>query len=548
MTTPRVTVLFTLALLTLAGCIVEQRPPVAYRTYPPGSVMYAPPTQPMPTQPMPPALPEAAPGMPPVPGQEQPEVLTRGPVHEAFAQPLAAPSASGAVVATQPPAAIIETPPAERPAGGVCTWVPGYWSWDAEQSRFIWVSGCWRVTPARMTWVPGYWARVPGGWQWVSGFWAAAATQELAYLPAPPAVTEAVPAATADQIWVPGCWYWAQGRYVFRAGYWLQPRAGWVWTPSHYVWTPRGYVFVEGFWDYPLESRGVLFAPVCFSARIGSGVRLSFSPSITVDLGVVSASLFACPRYTHYYFGDYYDDAYVSLGIYPWFDCLRLGLWYDPIFVYTRWDHHHNRHDDRWEDHARQDYRQRHDNRDLRPPRTYREQEERLSRLPEPQRRSFQVAQPLHAVAAKPSATVRLEHADADTHRNAVRQSEDTHKFREARSDWERATPPAAAVTPPVSTRTPPAATTPPASRGTPRTTAPTAPVVPSAPSRDSRPEIQPDRVRIPASFVTEAPAETPASSRGSSRKDRDDRDDRGSGTTRSPGDSHSGRSGGSRW
>ena len=46
---------------------------------------------------------------PPVPSQEQPEVLTSGPVHEAFAEPVNLQVQAGLVAPQQPPANIVET-------------------------------------------------------------------------------------------------------------------------------------------------------------------------------------------------------------------------------------------------------------------------------------------------------------------------------------------------------------------------------------------------------------------------------------------------------
>jgi len=574
MTRSRIAVpLIVAALFVLTGCIVEPRPYGYYRTYP-GGVVYASPqpvaqpaTQPVMPTTAPVAAPSAAqptlpsdtptpPGTPPIPSQEQPEVLTRGPVNEAFAQPVAMQNQPDVVAAIQPPASIVETPPSDRPADSACVWAPGYWSWDAERSNYIWVSGCWRLAPPKMTWVPGYWTRVPAGWQWVPGFWSPASAQEIAYLPAPPAVTDILPPGappTPDDFWVPGCWYWQQGRYALRAGYWLRQQPGWVWSPSYCAWTPRGYVAVEGHWDYALEHRGVLFAPVCFPGRVSAGVAISFSPSITVDVGVLSANLFACPRYAHYYFGDYYDDAYVRVGIYPWFDCVRLGGWYDPVFVYARWDH--CRRDPRWEEHERHEYTLRHDDRNLRPPRTYREQETRVARLPEPQRHDQQMARPLNKVVAAPAAAGKFEHVDTAAHQKIVQQSAETHNFRDARSRWETAAPapqapasppttvtakPSKPIAPSMPSSTPSVSSTPPARNTTaptetqpdrgrlpaapaagptvapqaptsqptpvtakpPKQTAPTStPSTPSTPARDTTPTgIQPDRVRLPTS------------------------------------------------
>src|SRR5262245_53664081 len=107
----------------------------------------------------------AAPAAETVPGG--PRVLTRGPVHEAFAQPWSL----APVVGTKSPKAPPE-PVAARPAGADTRWVPGYWHWDEAANEFIWVSGTWRAAPPERRWVPGYWARDGGEWRWVPGYWA----------------------------------------------------------------------------------------------------------------------------------------------------------------------------------------------------------------------------------------------------------------------------------------------------------------------------------------------------------------------------------------
>ena len=523
MKTQRSTKWLVIPLLSAAGCIIQPQP-YAY-TY--SGEAYAPPP-PAVAQPagvaQPAALPQQAGSQPPPPVQEQPDALARGPVHEAFAQPVAAQEQPGAVVESQPPATIIETPPSDRPAGNNCVWVPGYWSWDTAGNRFIWVSGCWRLPPPRMAWIPGYWSHAPNGWLWVSGFWAPAAAQEIAYLPAPPTVADLQPTGAppaADDFWVPGCWYWYQGRYVLRAGYWLQQHPGWVWTPSHYIWTPRGHVFTEGHWDYALEQRGVLFAPVCFPERVTAGVTIAFTPAMTINIGLLTDNLFACPREAHYYFGDYYDTAYVQAGIYPWFDCVRIGTWYDPVFVYARWDH--GRTDPRWEDHERHEFALRQEDHTRRPPQTYREQQARTVHLPEPERNSHQLTRPLSTAVAAPAAPVKFEHVDAPAHQKVVQQSQESHDFREARSRWETAAPtapkpvgPAPVSNPPSTTHTPtpvgPASNThtPPTPVG-PESTVPGAPAhgstMPAAPTHGST---------TPVATTPEAPTTT-APSHGTS-------------------------------
>lgn len=438
---------------------------------------------------------------PPTPAQEQPEVLTRGPVHEAFAEPVTLQAQAGLIIPNQPPANIEEIPPAERPQGDQFVWVPGYWSWDADRNDFVWVSACWRVAPPNMYWVPGYWApvaaeqggvnvgvggvgvhvgggvdvhvgsgidvRVGGGrpeaagiagWEWVAGFWAPAAAQEIEYLPAPPApidLTPPGPPPAPDNMWVPGCWYWQEGQYVRRPGYWLRQQPDWVWEPSHYRWSPRGYVFEEGHWDYSLDRRGVLFAPVYIRPSVYSRAGFSYSPSIAIDIGVLSANLFIYPRYSHYYFGDYYDGAYAREGIYPQFETERNHTWYDPIYTYDRW--HYGLADKHWDEHQRQEYDRLRADKNLRPARTYREMETRVARMPEAQRRNAELARPLATIAASKVSRLKFERINTDARQKITRQASDVYKFGQERGKWEAtgSTNPKA-VKPPTETRVPP--------------------------------------------------------------------------------------------
>src|SRR5438874_4446826 len=128
---------------------------------------------------------------PPPAGPDSPppgiEVQTRGPVHEAFAQPVSTQPEPSPVVPKAPPDPIPEEPPDQRPEGDNAEWIGGYWSWDADQNDFIWVSGTWRNVPPGQRWVPGYWENTPDGWRWVHGFWAPDTQAEVPYLPEPPA-------------------------------------------------------------------------------------------------------------------------------------------------------------------------------------------------------------------------------------------------------------------------------------------------------------------------------------------------------------------------
>jgi hypothetical protein len=197
-----------------------------------------------------------------------------------------------------------------------------------------------------------------------------------------------------------------------------------------------------------------LFAPVYFPRSVYDRRGFSYSPSIAIDVGVLSANLFTYPRYSHYYFGDYYDDAYLRVGIYPEFESERRHTWYDPIYTYDRW--HYGRADKQWEEHQRQEYDRRRSDRDLRPARTYREMETRAARMPEAQRRNFELAKPLRTIVASKETPLKFEQINTDARQKIARQETDVHKFTEERVKWEAAgatNPPAehrGPVTPPT--------------------------------------------------------------------------------------------------
>ncbi len=376
---------------------------------------------------------------PSIPAQEQPEVLSRGPVHEAFAEPVIIQLQTDFIAPQQPPLNITEVPPAEKPQGAQFVWIPGYWAWDAERSGYIWVSACWRAAPPKMSWVPGYWVQVSGGWKWIAGYWASATAKEIVYMPTPPPAIEDLEPVTIqpspDMIWVPPCMYWSHGQYIRRAGYWLAAQPDWLWVPSHYVVTPRGYIFAEGHWDYSLERRGVLFAPVYFPSSVYLRAGFTFSPGIVIDMGLLQVSLFAYPRYRHYYFGDYYDHAYLSVGIFPWFESHRRHSWYDPVYEHARW---HHRSDLRWEEHERDQYSRLRDDKTLRPAHTFHEQESRGVRLSEPQRRAVQLVRPIGEPSASGRKTSqKFEKIDNDTRQKISKQAVDVHKFSDDRNHWE---------------------------------------------------------------------------------------------------------------
>ena len=304
---------------------------------------------------------------------EDVQVLTRGPVHEAFAEAVTFTPEPGVIVKTAPPAAVEELPPEQKPDGDNVTWIGGYWSWDDDQNDFLWISGIWRNLPPGRQWVPGYWNDLGDSqYQWTSGYWADSAATEVTYIPTPPprnldsgANTDA---PAEDSSWIPGNYVYVQTRYVWRPGYWTPLRPNWTWVPSRYIWTPRGYVYVDGYWDYAVASRGVLFAPVYYHRHVYGDPGYYYTPSIVIALDMFADHLFVRPRYGHYYFGDYYAARYGDAGYFAAYSWSSHHHGYDPIFAYERWEH---RHDRGWELSRRNDFAYFRDHADARPPHTW---------------------------------------------------------------------------------------------------------------------------------------------------------------------------------
>ena len=369
--------------------------------------------------------------------QDGVEVLTRGPVHEAFAETIAFDPQPGIVAPQAPPAAIEEVPPQQRPEGNNLAWIPGYWAWDDERNDFLWLSGIWRALPPGRQWVPGYWDRSQQGSQWTSGYWADAAATEILYLPEPPATVKVGPngaAPSADHMWLPGCWIWQQNRYAWRPGYWTQGHQGWDWVPDHYVWTPSGYIFVDGYYDYSVSRRGVVFAPVYFNSARRTQRGFAYTPSTVINPGAFLSHLFLRPSYGHYYFGDYYGSNYRSAGFSPWFSFHSSRRGYDPIYANQRW---HHRHDGDWEDRAKANFRNFRDDENSRPPRTWAAQRELEADGAESNLNRVSVVTSLDELAGSKNRGQRFQPVDDAEQQKFSSRGREYRKFREQRQQLE---------------------------------------------------------------------------------------------------------------
>jgi hypothetical protein len=309
------------------------------------------------------------------------DVLTRGPLHEAYAAPEALDPKAAPIVPKQPPEPIEEMPPDQKPEGSHVIWISGYWAWDDETAQYLWISGFWRDVPPGKRWVAGHWAAAPGGWQWASGCWANEAQTELTYVPAPPPSLETGPstaAPAADQFYNPGVWIYIDRKYRWRPGYWLRHDPNLVWVPAHYVWTSAGYVYIDGYWDHPLHRRGLLFCPIRFTANVFLRPAWRLASRFIVYPETIIGALFVRIDLHRYCFGDYFDARFLQHGFVPWVDYrLHRGI-PEPLFGQFAWSH---RTDVNWERNLRKLYDDRRVGIALRPPVSIAEQQRFLREI-----------------------------------------------------------------------------------------------------------------------------------------------------------------------
>ena len=301
--------------------------------------------------------------------QPQPgvKVAEKGPIHEAFAQPGAEVRGKEMTAPKAPPAPIAEIPPEIKPEGSNVKWIPGYWQWDENKNDFIWVSGFYRNVPPNRNWQPGKWIERDGKNIYTPGYWSLATANNLKTdLPEPPKSIEngpSTPTENPNAIWIPGGWEFRNSQFVWRAGYWAFPFQNMMWQPQQYVYNGSGYSCVPGYWDYPLEDRGLLYAPVYFDPQVLVNPNFTFTPQYGIGMGDPNGwgngglfgTLYTGPNYNNYYYGDYGnpfglggfgfggpgDPFFGYGGYYPWW--YTGGGFYNPLWRHYNWLNRGNR-------------------------------------------------------------------------------------------------------------------------------------------------------------------------------------------------------------
>jgi hypothetical protein len=106
-----------------------------------------------------------------------------------------------------------------------------------------------------------------------------------------------------------------------------------VWVPPRYLRAPGGCLFVKGFWDFPLQDRGLLFAPCRINPK-WLARRWTHVPNFVVNPDCLLGALFVRPTAHAFFFGDFFDNRWAKQGFIPWVDH-QLGKQVpDPNFAY----------------------------------------------------------------------------------------------------------------------------------------------------------------------------------------------------------------------
>ncbi|UUO08222.1 hypothetical protein M4951_07850 [Blastopirellula sp. J2-11] len=200
----------------------------------------------------------------------------RGSLHEAFARPLLGDVLYGEMAPITPPPSVREI---VNEIDDGLSFIPGYWSFEPVEQKFVWVTGVLRRAPQGMEWVAGSWLSSENGFIRTAGYWKV--TGEIKSLA-------------------------EQGPHEIIA-------------PVARVATATGVVKTVRHLDYLLEDRGILFAPIDAST-------LSMSQPNTVSITLTEPilirnlllHLFVDRANDRFYFGDYYGETGKSLGLIAW--------------------------------------------------------------------------------------------------------------------------------------------------------------------------------------------------------------------------------------
>ena len=150
----------------------------------------------------------------------------------------------------------------------------------------MWVTGVYRVPPQGRTFVPGYWHAIRTRvWRWVAGFWASSSRKMSLHASTPrgPGRERPIDAGARRQFRPisPVCGSIANGRFCLRPVSGRHSRSAGSGSRRN-ISGPRVVILmIDGYWDYPMEERGLVFAPVYFHQPLWQNAGWVYRPSLS---------------------------------------------------------------------------------------------------------------------------------------------------------------------------------------------------------------------------------------------------------------------------
>ena len=250
-------------------------------------------------------------------------VETRGPVHEAFVQRNEGKPEIGVAIGKQPPPPLPERPPEQHPTTRTWSGFPAIGHGTPTATILCGSAARFAIRLRDAAGCPAIGQILPRAGIGRRGSGPRKINAHLRYTPEPPAPLEdgpTTPPPDDNSTYIPGYWFYNEADQALRlaARFLGAMRAGQIWTNPQYSWAPGGYAFCDGYWDYPLDNRGLLYAPAYFPTPLWNNPGWFYRPSYIVALGAFFNSGFYRPGYNNFFFGNYYGNNYASLGYRPW--------------------------------------------------------------------------------------------------------------------------------------------------------------------------------------------------------------------------------------
>ena len=149
---------------------------------------------------------------------------------------------------------------------------------------------------------------------------------------------------------------------------------------------------------------------------------------------IFGSHLFLRPGYGHYYYGDYYGSNYATAGYSPWFSFNSSRYGYDPFYAQQQWL---NRQDRGWNQNIQTNFQNLRANENLRPPRTWADQNTRLASAGNVNGQNIAIATSLDELAKSKDHSLRFQAVDKAERQQLAQHGQAVAQHRDQRQKLE---------------------------------------------------------------------------------------------------------------